>query len=214
MSEERTKLDAPDRQAPEHDASRRDFVTKIAYVTPAILTLPAAPAYAKYGSGPPVGGDNEKGKDGIIRQGLLETMAQQLKVDTGGAEILRQDPINVIDTPVGMIAARYTVGADTRLTQRALVQGTDKEDLYFILDFITPAPRTGTLKRLARDLAPGPAPLAERVASMRLHDATMEPWEDVSDPAGGDIDVFLECASEISGLLHEVIPRLASGPAA
>ncbi len=78
----------------------------------------------------------------------------------------------------------------------------------------TAAPRTGTLKRLARDLAPGPAPLPERVARMRLHEVTMEPWEDVSDPAGGDIDVFLECASEISLLLHEVIPRLASEPAA
>src|SRR5262249_3887683 len=51
--------------------------------------------------------DNEKGKDGIIHQGLLDTMAEQLKVDMGGAEILRKDPINLIDTPVGMIAARY-----------------------------------------------------------------------------------------------------------
>jgi len=33
-----------------NDQSRRDFVKKAAYVTPAILTLQAAPAYAKYGS--------------------------------------------------------------------------------------------------------------------------------------------------------------------
>jgi hypothetical protein len=37
-------------QIDEHDASRRDFVRKAAYVTPAILTLPAAAAYAKNGS--------------------------------------------------------------------------------------------------------------------------------------------------------------------
>ena len=34
----------------EHSRSRRDFVKKAAYVPPAILTLVAAPAYAKSGS--------------------------------------------------------------------------------------------------------------------------------------------------------------------
>ena len=32
------------------DSPRRDFIRKAAYVTPAILTLAAAPAYAKSGS--------------------------------------------------------------------------------------------------------------------------------------------------------------------
>jgi len=97
--------------------------------------------------------DREQGNDGVIRAGLLETMAQQLKVDTGGAEILRQDPINLIETPVGMIAARYSVGTETMLTQRAIVQGSDKEDLYFILDFTTPTPRNGAI---GTSTGPGP----------------------------------------------------------
>ena len=46
-----------------NDQSRRDFVKKAAYVTPAILTLQAAPAYAKYGSEKP-GGGNDKWEDG------------------------------------------------------------------------------------------------------------------------------------------------------
>ena len=71
------------------------------------------------------------------------------------------------------------------------------------------APRTATLNRLARDLASGPAPLWERLAAMRLHEVMLEPWEDVQDPAGGDLDVFLECAQEIAARLHEMIPRLA-----
>ncbi len=70
------------------------------------------------------------------------------------------------------------------------------------------APRTATLKRLARELPPGPAPLFERLAEMRLRDVVLEPWEDVLDPAGGDLDVFLDCAREIADRLHEVIPRL------
>ena len=60
---------------------------------------------------------------------------------------------------------------------------------------------------LATGLA-GESPLAERVARMQFDEQPLEPWEDVHDPAGGDIDVFLECAREIADLLHEVIPRL------
>jgi protein-tyrosine-phosphatase len=70
------------------------------------------------------------------------------------------------------------------------------------------APRTATLKRLARDLPPGPAPLTERLQAMALDVVELESWEDVLDPAGGDLDVFLDCAREIADLLHEVIPRL------
>ena len=43
---------------------------------------------------------------------------------------------------------------------------------------------------------------------MHLHEVELEPGEDVFDPAGGDLDVFLECAQEIAELLHAVIPRL------
>ncbi len=70
------------------------------------------------------------------------------------------------------------------------------------------APRTATLKRLARDLPADGTPLADRLAQMRLHEVELEPGEDVLDPAGGDLDVFLACAQEIADLLHVVIPRL------
>jgi len=74
----------------------------------------------------------------------------------------------------------------------------------------TAAPRTATLKRLARDLPDDASPLFERVARMRLHELALERWEDVLDPAGGDLDVFVECAREVADLVHEVIPRLQS----
>jgi protein-tyrosine-phosphatase len=70
------------------------------------------------------------------------------------------------------------------------------------------APRTATLKRLARDLPDDGTPLADRLVAMHLHEVELEPGEDVLDPAGGDLDVFLECAQEIAELLHTVIPRL------
>jgi protein-tyrosine-phosphatase len=72
----------------------------------------------------------------------------------------------------------------------------------------TAAARTATLKRLARDLPADGTPLFERLARLRLHEVQLEPWEDVVDPAGGDLDVFVACAQEIADLLHEVGPRL------
>jgi hypothetical protein len=37
----------------DHEPSRRKFIKKAAYVTPAVLTLAVAPAYAKAGSEKP-----------------------------------------------------------------------------------------------------------------------------------------------------------------
>jgi protein-tyrosine-phosphatase len=73
------------------------------------------------------------------------------------------------------------------------------------------APRTATLKRLARDLGSGREPLAERVQALHLESVILEPWEDVIDPAGGDVDVFHETAREIQGLIHALAPRLQPG---
>jgi protein-tyrosine-phosphatase len=70
------------------------------------------------------------------------------------------------------------------------------------------APRTATLKRLARDLPAGSTDLTARLFALELATVDLEPWEDVLDPAGGDLDVFVSCAREIADLLHQVIPRL------
>ena len=58
-------MDAPEDKLTEEGQSRRSFVRKTAYVTPAILTLQAAPAYAKFGSEKQGGDDkwNDKDKD-------------------------------------------------------------------------------------------------------------------------------------------------------
>jgi len=70
------------------------------------------------------------------------------------------------------------------------------------------AARTGTLRRLARDLWKGPEPLRDRVDALGLASVELDEWEDVEDPAGGDLDTFKQCAREIADLLHELVPRL------
>lgn len=68
--------------------------------------------------------------------------------------------------------------------------------------------RTATLKRLARDLASGDEPLTARVAALDLEVVEIEPWEDVADPAGGDLPEFETCVQEIDILLEQLLPRI------
>lgn len=69
---------------------------------------------------------------------------------------------------------------------------------------------TATMPRLARDLAPDPTPLDQRVARLALHEVDVEAWEEVVDPAGGDEAVFHRCLAEITELMDDLLPKLAA----
>jgi len=71
------------------------------------------------------------------------------------------------------------------------------------------AARTGTLKRLARDLGTAPgSSLAARVASLQLGQLDLEPWEEVVDPGGGEVEQFTACAHEIAALVDTLAGAL------
>jgi protein-tyrosine-phosphatase len=70
------------------------------------------------------------------------------------------------------------------------------------------AARTGTLRRLARDLPGTSGPFPERVAALGLANLPLEAWEDVIDPAGGDLPEFEACARDIHLLLGQLAPAL------
>jgi protein-tyrosine-phosphatase len=62
------------------------------------------------------------------------------------------------------------------------------------------AGRTATLKRLVRDLPVGADPLPTRIKSLDLATVELEPWEDVEDPAGGDLELVAACARQVLDL--------------
>jgi protein-tyrosine-phosphatase len=70
------------------------------------------------------------------------------------------------------------------------------------------AARTATLKRLVKELAGTTGPLNQRVEALGLADVTLEPWEDVIDPAGGHLPEFEACAAEIRELIAGLIAVL------
>ena len=151
----------------------------------------------------------------VMAGAVLREHVPGLRVSTSGTHVIEgmpmswrtRDAIASLDIPV----------PDHR-SRQATVQELDSADLVIALARehvawmrrVHPkaAPHTATLKRLSRDLPEGPAPLGDRLAPMRLHEVELEEWEDVDDPAGGDIDVFVACARQIADLLHDLIPRL------
>jgi len=70
------------------------------------------------------------------------------------------------------------------------------------------AAKTASIKRLVRDLPPGPEPLADRLAGLGLADVEIEAWEDVEDPAGGDDLVYVSCATELAELCTQLLVLL------
>ncbi|MFZ9398099.1 MAG: hypothetical protein ACO28Q_05920 [Ilumatobacteraceae bacterium] len=69
------------------------------------------------------------------------------------------------------------------------------------------AHRTATLKRLVRDLSTE-GPIAERLNALALHTVVLEPWEEIVDPGGGEVDDFIACAHEVVTLIDRIVDRL------
>jgi protein-tyrosine phosphatase len=146
---------------------------------------------------------------------ILREHVPGLKVTTSGTHVIEgmpmswrtRDAIASLGLPIPDHRSRQATAHE--LDTADLVIALAREHVQWMRrTHPTAAPRTATLKRIARDLPDEASPLFERVARMRLHEVPLESWEDVHDPAGGDVDVFVDCAHEIADLLHEVIPRL------
>lgn len=103
--------------------------------------------------------------------------------------------------------SRQATAADLR--HAALVIALAPEHVHWVRrTHPDAAPRTATLRRLARDLPDDGSPLAERIVTLRLADVELGGWEEVVDPGGGDADVFAACAAEVVDLVAALAPRL------
>lgn len=103
--------------------------------------------------------------------------------------------------------SRQATAADLR--HAALVIALAPEHVHWVRrTHPDAAPRTATLRRLARDLPEDDSALAERIVTLRLADVELGEWEEVVDPGGGDADVFAACAAEVVDLVATLAPRL------
>src|SRR4051812_40937352 len=75
-------------------------------------------------------------KDGSTKPGLMEATLEQFNKSTPGAEVVRNDVVNIGANPVGMLAMRYTQNAQRRLTQQAVIQSNDQ--LFYVIMMNSP----------------------------------------------------------------------------
>jgi protein-tyrosine-phosphatase len=151
----------------------------------------------------------------VMAGAVLREHVPGLKLSTSGTHVIEgmpmswrtRDAIAALDIPVPDHRSRQATA--TELDNADLVIALAREHVSWMRrTHPRAAAHTATLKRLARDLPAGPVPLSDRLEGLHLDHVDLEPWEDVVDPAGGDLDIFVACAREIADLLHEIIPRL------
>jgi len=121
--------------------------------------------------------------------------------------------LEAVDLDVDRHRSRQVTGGD--LDRATLVVGLAPEHVAWVRREHPPAAsRTATLKRLCRDLPGLDGDLEQRLAALDLSTVALEPWEEVADPAGREVEEFVACAHEITSLVNQLAPILAAAESA
>jgi protein-tyrosine-phosphatase len=152
----------------------------------------------------------------VMAGALLEDRAPALRVTTAGTHVVEGMPMSwrtrdaIAELGVERSMHRSHQLTDFDVDSADVVICLAAEHVaYMRRTHPGAAGKTVTLKRLVRDL-PGKrgASFADRLAALGLAEVDLESWEDVDDPAGGDLPIFRACAHEIRDLVEQLLPEL------
>ena len=156
---------------------------------------------------------------GFMLDHLAEGRADPLHVVTAGTHTIDGQPMGMrtraalsripelAETDFRGHRSRQVYEHDFR--QAELVVVMEADHVRFVRrQFTQFAAKTGMLRRLCLDLAPGPPDLTERVAALDLAEVAINDRDDVLDPAGHDGDVYEKVVDELWGLCQTLITRL------
>jgi protein-tyrosine-phosphatase len=148
-----------------------------------------------------------------------ETLGLDLEVVSAGTHVVEGQPMGMrtraaiasipelSDLPVSHHRSKQLTTA--HLVRADLVVAMEADHVRFVRRHHPEARRTcATLRRLGSELKPGDEPLVTRVESLDLESMPLDPAEDVADPAGGDVDVYIACANELWELTEKLARRL------
>jgi protein-tyrosine-phosphatase len=155
----------------------------------------------------------------VMAGALMSVRAPHVRVTTAGTHVVEGMPMSwrTRDALTGVGGAveghRSYQLRDADTTSADVVVALAREHVAYVRRTHPPAAtKTATLRRLARDLPTVAGTLPERVAALRLADVELEPWEDVEDPAGGELEVFQACATEILELIEDLAVHFDPSP--
>jgi protein-tyrosine-phosphatase len=147
---------------------------------------------------------------------MLEAVGAPVSIVTAGTHVVEHQPSSrrtrdaLAATGLDSSAHRSHQLSDADLDRADLVVAMAAEHVWYIRRrHPSAADRTATLHWLARHLPAGPDSLATRVHRLRLAGVDPVDQGDVEDPAGGDEATYTACATELSGLVAELAPRLS-----
>jgi protein-tyrosine-phosphatase len=152
----------------------------------------------------------------VMAGAFLEDGAPGLRITTAGTHVVEGMPMSwrtrdaIAELGVERFMHRSHQLTDPDVDSADVVICLAAEHVgYMRRTHLEAAAKTVTLKRLVRDLpgVPG-ASFADRLTMLHLADVELESWEDVDDPAGGDLPVFRACAREIQDLIDRLLPEL------
>ncbi len=119
------------------------------------------------------------------------------------------DQLAVLESPAGVVGHRSRQLDVSHLERADVIVGMEVDHVRYVRRLLpAAAPRTATLRRLCQELRPGPRPLADRLTELCLERVDLEAWEDVADPAGGDLDAYVACARELWELTGVLVEKL------
>jgi protein-tyrosine-phosphatase len=150
----------------------------------------------------------------VMAGAMLAAQAEGVKVTTAGTHVIEGQPISwrtrdaMTEVGVAAVGHRSRQLRTHDLEADVIVALATEHVAWIRREHSEAAARTATLRRLCRDLPHEPGPLATRLAHLELDTVTLEPWEDVADPAGGDLETFIGCARELLHLVNDLAPRL------
>jgi protein-tyrosine-phosphatase len=152
----------------------------------------------------------------VMAGALLEDRAPDLRVTTAGTHVVEGMPMSwrtrdsIAELGVERSMHRSHQLTDFDVDAADVVVCLAAEHVaYMRRTHRNAAGKTVTLKRLVRDLPAAPGgTFTDRLAALDLADAELASWEDVDDPAGGDLPVFRMCAREIAQLVDQLVPQL------
>ena len=154
---------------------------------------------------------------GFMLEHLRDTCpGDPLHIVTAGTHTIDGQPMGM-RTRAALLRLPEMEGADFRRHRSRQVHGVDlvHAELVVVMEadhvrfvrrrFPDAAAKTATLRRLCRDLAPGPPALGERVAGLGLAEVDLSDDEDVLDPAGHEADVYAACVDELWVLCRTLV---------
>jgi protein-tyrosine-phosphatase len=138
---------------------------------------------------------------------MFEQLAPDWQVTTAGTHVIEGQPMswrtNEALARLGFSANGHRSHQlrDSDLDAADVVVGFEGWHIAYVRRTHPPAAfKTATMKRWCRDLRPGATSLTARVNALGLGRVEIQAWEDLDDPAGGDVEVVAACARDVLDL--------------